>query len=204
MTGSRKTRKRYENNVKKPFAAFVGEMIGRIGERDPAVTVEPKDCILRINRDIRFAKDKTPYNLHLTAIISAAGRKDKTIPGFFFRIGPEQVDLMGGCYAPSKQQLLALRRSIAGNGEAFRKAIGGKAFVTKFGEIKGEEHKRLPKEWQEKVTEQPLIAKKQYYFMGKLDSRQILEEDLANQMMEYWEAGRPVNEFLSRALEKAV
>ena len=124
-------KKRYEKSVKKPFAAFVAEMIGRIQQKDQEVQVQPKDCILRINRDIRFSKDKTPYNLHLTAIISPAGRKDKSIPGFFFRFGPEQIDIMGGCYGPSKEQLAALRGAIAENGAAFKKVIGAKAFVGK-------------------------------------------------------------------------
>ena len=197
-------KKRYEKSVKKPFAAFVAEMIGRIQQKDREVQVQPKDCILRINRDIRFSKDKTPYNLHLTAIISPAGRRDKSIPGFFFRFGAEQIDIMGGCYGPSKEQLAALRGAIAENGAAFRKVIGARAFVSKFGEIRGDEHKRLPKEWQAAAKEQPLIAKKQFYFVGTLDSKAIVAEDLAAQMMTYWEAGRPVNQFLARSLTKSV
>ncbi|HNR54889.1 MAG TPA: DUF2461 family protein, partial [Flavobacteriales bacterium] len=57
-------RKRYEASVKEPFTAFVAEAIKRIGKHDKAVRIEPKEAIFRINRDIRFSKDKTPYKLN--------------------------------------------------------------------------------------------------------------------------------------------
>ena len=79
-------KKRYESSVKKPFTVFVGKMIEEIQKVDADLMIEPKDCILRINRDIRFSKDKTPYNLHYTAFISRGGKKDKSIPGFFYSI----------------------------------------------------------------------------------------------------------------------
>jgi hypothetical protein len=76
-------RKRYESSVKKPFHAFVGEAIQRIGKLDRTVAIEPKEAIFRINRDIRFSKDKTPYKLSCSAIISPAGRKDHAVPGLY-------------------------------------------------------------------------------------------------------------------------
>ena len=63
-------RKRYEKSVKDPFKAFVVDMIAGIAEFDPSITtdLQPKDVSFRINRDIRFSKDKTPYNLSLIHI----------------------------------------------------------------------------------------------------------------------------------------
>ena len=70
-------RKRYEKSVKQPFAEFVQEMIDRIRADDPKVDISTKDAIFRINRDVRFSKDKTPYKTHMAAIVSARGKKDK-------------------------------------------------------------------------------------------------------------------------------
>ena len=74
-------KKRYEISVKAPFERFIGDLIDRTQEHDPALQITAKECILRINRDIRFSKDKTPYNLHRRAFVSQGGRKDKSIPG---------------------------------------------------------------------------------------------------------------------------
>ncbi len=75
-------RKIYENEVKKPFALFVETMIGRIKKHEPETKIEPADAIMWINKDIRFSKDKTPYNTHVAANISMMGKKDKSYPGF--------------------------------------------------------------------------------------------------------------------------
>ena len=75
-------RKRYETSIKRPFAEFVQEMVDRIRADDPAVDISTKDAIFRINRDIRFSNDKTPYKTYMAALVSANGKKDKGTPGF--------------------------------------------------------------------------------------------------------------------------
>ncbi len=193
-------KKRYEKSVKKPFEALISELIGRMQQKDDRIQVAPKDCMLRINRDVRFAKDKTPYNLHYTAIISPAGKKDKSIPGLFLRLSAEEVAVMGGCYGPSKEQLQNLRKAIMNDDAGFKKVISNKKFVEKYGKIRGEEHKRLPKEFAAAAEKQPLIAKKQFYYVANLDGQIITKADLADTLMEYWEAARPVNDYLHKSL----
>ena len=139
-------KKRYETSIKKPFETFVGAIITEIQKQDPALQIEPKDCILRINKDIRFSKDKTPYNLHYTAFISNGGRKDKSVPGIFLRFSPEMVGIMGGCFGPTKEQLQKIRTTIYKNPKEFTELIENTDFVQKFGEIRGEVMKRIPKE----------------------------------------------------------
>ena len=80
-------RKRYEKSVKDPFKKFVEALIAETHKFDPSVNIEAKDAIFRINRDIRFSKDKTPYKLDRSAIISSGGRKDHSIPGFYIATG---------------------------------------------------------------------------------------------------------------------
>ena len=70
-------KKRYEENVREPFKAFTQEMITRINADDSEINVEPKNCIFRINRDLRFTKDKTPYKMQMGAVIAKGGKKDK-------------------------------------------------------------------------------------------------------------------------------
>ena len=64
-------RKRYENSVKEPFKKFVQQLIGELAKSNPAFeSLEAKDCIFRINRDVRFSKDKIPYKMMVSAVIA--------------------------------------------------------------------------------------------------------------------------------------
>lgn len=194
-------RKRYKTSIKEPFENFVGEMIERISEHEPNLLVTAKDCILRINRDIRFSKDKTPYNTHVTAFISKGGRKDKSHPGFFIRLSSEMIGIMIGCFGPDKKQLHNIREAIATCEKDFISAITEKDFVKKFGTLQGDVAKRLPAEWKEPAVNQPLIAHKQFYFMCSLKPEIIVSKNLPEQLMEYYHAARPFNLFLEKALK---
>ncbi len=195
-------RKRYKTSVKDPFYAFVDHMILLINERDPTVRITAKDAVMRINRDIRFSPDKTPYNIHYGAIISSAGRKDKSVPGFFIRFSPKYLGLFGGAHGIDKEQLHKIRSAIATDIGAFQKLINNKAFKSRYGEIKGEQHQRIPVEFKEAWEKEPLLANKQFYYMAELDPNVITDDDLPQKLMAYWEAANPVREFLTRALAK--
>ena len=194
-------RKRYEKSVKEPFARFIEEMIMRIQAHDPALKAESKDCILRINRDIRFSKNKMPYNTHVTSFISNGGRNDKTSPGFFLRFAPKEIGIMVGCFHPDKNQLQKIREAIAVDSKIFSNLISDKIFKEKFGELKGEENKRIPQEFVEAVENQPLIARKQFYATGMLDSKILIQDNLADILMEYYFAAAPLNLFLKKAMK---
>ncbi|MFZ1693256.1 MAG: DUF2461 domain-containing protein [Flavobacteriales bacterium] len=193
-------RKRYEASVKKPFEAFVAEAIARIAKHDKAVAIEPKEAIFRINKDIRFSKDKTPYKLEASAIISPAGRKDHSTPGIYFAFGPEATRFYGGCYQPEKEQLLAIREAIMKDGKGFRKAISGKPFVTLFKEVQGEANKVLPPEFKAHAIKEPLIANKQFYVAAEKPAKLVEDAKLMEAFMEHWLAMRPLNEWLAKAM----
>ena len=191
---------RYEKSVKKPFENFVADVILEINKRGAGITCVAKDCILRINRDIRFSKDKTPYNLHRTAFISKGGRKDKSIPGLFIRLTPEMVGVMGGCFGPDKGQLKAIRDAIARDPKMINKLIGAKAFKEKFGEMKGDKMKRIPKEYVEAAAKEPLILNKQYYFTAEENPGLITSESLMDVLLEYYDAMKPLNRYLEKVI----
>ena len=193
-------RKRYQTSVKDPFYAFVDHMIARVNERDETVQISAKDAVMRINRDIRFSPDKTPYNTHYGAIISSAGRKDKSVPGFFLRFSPEFIGVFGGAHGIDKDQLLKIRRAIAADPVKFRSLIDEKEFKSHFGEIQGEKHKRVPPEFKELALDEPLIANKQFYYVAKLSPDKVLSDDLPDTLMEYWETANPVRTFLLEAM----
>lgn len=194
-------RKEYEAHVKKPFSAFVQEMITRIAKYEPDVKIEPKDAISRINRDTRFGSDKRPYNTHLSANISAYGRKSKEYPGFYFQLSHKGIELYGGAYMVEKENLQRIRAALAKNGAAFRKLLNDKKFREAYGELKGEKSKIIPPDLKALAVKEELIFNRQFYYTASLDARLITSDDLADVLMKYYEAGRGVNKFLQQAIK---
>ncbi len=191
-----KNRKRYEKSVKVPFEDFVAEVIKRVSKEDPRVQIAPKEAIFRINRDIRFSKDKTPYKMQMSAIVSPAGRKDHGVPGIYFELGPEKVRIYGGRYMPEKEDLYRIRQHIAGKMKRFQALRSDKNFVKFFGSVMGEKNKVLPPEFKALVEKEPLIANKQFYYMAELPAKVVEDPKLPQILMEHYKAMKPMNDFL--------
>jgi uncharacterized protein (TIGR02453 family) len=189
-------RKRYEENIKKPFKNFVEHLISKVHEIDPEVNLLAKNSIMRINRDIRFSKDKTPYKLHCAALISRGGKKDLSTPGQFFSIGLSGLEVYGGLYQPTKTELYNLRQHISYNLEAFENLINEKKFKELFGELKGEKNKVIPSEFKEDAARQKLIFNKSFYYHKVFDQAVITKDNLDEIWMECFLAGKALNEFL--------
>lgn len=195
-------RKRYEQSVKEPFEAFVAEVIKRVAKVDPKVAITPREAIFRINRDVRFSKDKAPYKSRMSAVVAAGGRKDHSTGGIYFELGPENVAFYGGQYMPDKEQLQRIREHIAANLAQFKKLRTAKAFVDRFEEIQGEKNKVVPKEFKEALAKEPLIANKQFYFMAELPPKTVTDPKLVDILMEHYMAMKPMNDFLAAALSR--
>lgn len=193
-------KKRYEQSVKKPFNDFIQEMINRVRQDDPAVDIAPKDAIFRINRDIRFSEDKSPYKTFMAAVVSAGGRKNHTIPGLYLQFGPEEAHIYGGAYMLDKDVLHKVRTKIASDLDGFDKLLNGADFKEKFGTIHGEQHKRLPAEFQAAAEKQPLLANKQFYYFAKFPLTVITKDDLPELVMSHYFAGKPMNAYLRKAM----
>lgn len=193
-------KKRYEADVKKPFEAFVALMIDKLQVLDPRIVITPKDAIFRIHRDIRFSKDKTPYKVQVSAIISKGGRKDMSTPGIYLEMSHKGLGIYSGAYMPDKNQLQGIREAIASDPKAFKKLINAKSFVNKFGGIQGEKNKRIPKEFQEVLAVEPLIANKQFYYHAAHETTILLDAKLPKVVLDHFKAAKPVSNFLSEAM----
>lgn len=193
-------RKRYEVSVREPFKHFVSELIEEISKTDPEVQITQKEAIFRINRDIRFAKDKTPYKLNNSALISKNGRKDKSYPGIYVELGPEKLGVYGGVFGPSTQQVEKVRNYLAANLSTFNKIIKAKEFVSLYTELKGVKAKRIPKELKEMAEQQPLIYNKQWYYFAHLDPKEIEGDQLMSIILKHHAVAKPMREFLQQAI----
>jgi uncharacterized protein (TIGR02453 family) len=195
-----KNKKRYEVTVKKPFEELVGELIDRLRIIEPDFQIQAKDCIHRIYRDTRFSADKTPYKSHVSAVFTPRGRQTMHTPGYYLHLEFGNLMLGGGGYFLDKEPLTNVRKAIAQDPEAFRSIVFDKSFSDKYGELKGEKNKVLPAEFKEIAKKEPLIANKQFFFMAELDPEICLQPDLADFIVDYFKAGKALNEFLRKSI----
>jgi len=190
----------YETAVKQPFAAFVEALIVRLRAEDATLNISAKEAIFRLNRDIRFSKDKTPYKTHMAANLSAGGRKNHELPGFYLQFGPEQVMIGGGAHMLENTTIYKVRKAIVKNHEEFAALLKEKNFKQKYGTLQGEQNKVLPPEFKAFAAHQPLVANKQFYYMAELEAETILKKNLPELVLQYFHAGKAMNAFLKKAM----
>lgn len=193
-------RKRYENSVREPFKEFTQAVIYGVGKFDPSIgNLQPKDVMFRINRDIRFAKDKTPYNTWLSAAIVKGGkRNEESHPGYYFRFAVDKVSVGGGVFRPSKDHLRSIRSKIAKDPQALHKIINTKKFKSTWGNLQGEDNKILPKEFEQAAKKEPLIRKKSFTYWLEKPEQEVLREDLLEWMLGLFASSARLNKFLTQ------
>lgn len=192
-------KKRYAKGVKEPFEKFIGDLIAEVSKLNKEIAITHKDAIFRINRDIRFSKDKTPYKTNRSAIISPKGRKDKSYPGMYIEAGPQHVRIYGGVYMPDKDQLYNIRERMAENPKAFEKLINDPEFKAVFGEVRGEQNIIVPKEFKDAASDYPFILNKQWYWFKEMKPEILLKNDLLEQVTAVYKANQKLMDYFAEA-----
>ena len=189
-------RSMYLGEVKAPFEAFVNDLIAAFKDDYQLGALTASDCIFRLNRDIRFSKDKTPYKIQMSALIKKGGKKEMNEAGLYLEIGPEFVNLYSGAYMPNKEQLLLIRQKIAKQAKAFDAIINAPGFVKYFGEVLGEKSKILPADLKTAAQKQTLIFHKQFYILHQMPAESILTTHFFNEVKQVFNAAKAFNQFL--------
>jgi len=192
-------KKRFKDNVEAPFKAFLQNLIDAASAADTRISITPKEAMFRIYKDIRFSKDKTPYKTHMSAIVGEGGRKGMKPNGIYIHSGFDSFGIFAGAYRPQPKQVKLIREAIASDLDGFQAVLDNKAFKETFGEVKGEEHKRIPKEFAGEYEKQPLLIKKAFYVNHQFPADTILKEDIIDICMEHFMAVQDFGEFLYEA-----
>lgn len=194
-------RKRYEVDVKGVFEYFISDLILEMASHQgDFIGLTAKECIFRINRDIRFSKDKSPYKLFCSASIHKGGRKSMLPGGIYLELGPEKCAIYSGIYMPEKEELYKIRQNIASNLVAFDRAIHEERFLKYFGHVRGEKNKKIDSVFKDALNEQNLLLNKQYYVMHEFEAEKTLEDDFLSFVIDVWNSAHDFNIILGWAL----
>lgn len=196
-----KNRKRYENSVKKPMLEFAAEMIERMREIDPEITMLPKNAVFRLHRDTRFSRDKSPFKTNSGLVVSRGEKHHPGVPGLYFHFDSGRMAVASGLYFLEPAQLRQLRDHLAANLDEFESLLNDPAWKASFGEMVGEKNKVLPPELKEAAAKQPLLYNKQFYYWSEHPALEITREDLPEFVMGHIRAAQPMNRFLTKGLE---
>lgn len=133
---------RYEI-LRAEFLELVTRLIADISKFDPAVAAcNPKKALFRINRDVRFAHDKSPYKTTFSAAITASGLKKPSQgggPAYYFQIDEnEKLLVAAGEYMPPSDRLLAIRQHVIGDATGFGKLLKNRKLNDNFGGLQQE------------------------------------------------------------------
>ena len=155
--------------------------------------------VFRIYRDVRFSKNKAPYKTHF------GGSFNRTKPylrgGYYFHIQPNNESFLAtGFWEPSKEDLLRIRKEFEMDDEEIRSIINNKSFKSVWGDFVGEELKTAPRGFDKEHKAMDLIRKKQFIFTKKFTDKEVMSEDLLENIDNAFKAIRPYFDYMSDVL----
>jgi uncharacterized protein (TIGR02453 family) len=192
-------RKRYQE-ARSIFEELIGDIMRQFGTVEDLGNTSVKECLYRFNRDIRFSKDKSPYNTHMGALIARGGRKSSE-RSYYIQIAPGESFVAGGIYAPSPQELQKIRAALADNPRKFTDILAYKDFVRYFGTFQGEKLKSAPKGYSSDHPAIELLKYKQFLALHKLTDEQVLADDLVPHVISACKVLKPFVGYFTEAVQ---
>lgn len=182
---------------------MVALLIPSIAKFDaPIGNLAVKDCTFRINRDVRFSKDKKPYKNNMAAYFSKGGKKANAA-GYYFHCEPGKSYAAGGFYSPMPPELAKIRQEIDYGFDEWKKIIHNKNFKKYFTEgVKGMEVlTRPPKGYDENNPAIGFLKMKHFIVSKPFTDAELQSKTLVKDVAKVFETMHPMIDFLNRAVE---
>ena len=197
-------KKAYEN-AKNDILTLTAELITKLSDTDKTISnayLDPKKCITRLNRDLRFTKDKTPYKTDYYIVLNKNG-KNSTSAFYFLHIKPNNCFVGGGVYNPQPEQLKRIRQEIDYAYDEWTGIINDKIFKKIFpsGINNSGVLTRTPKEYGEENKAIEFLKMKDFFTMEKISDKEIMADETCVKINNYFKTTKPLVDFLNRAIE---
>jgi uncharacterized protein (TIGR02453 family) len=183
------------------FIDITHSIIQGMGPHDPSIAnLEPKSCIFRINRDVRFSKDKSPYKTDMGAYLMPGG-KNGGYAGYYLHIEPpDKSFLAGGVYQLSADALKKIRQEIDYNADGLMMVINAPRFKELFGALQGDKLKRMPQGYDADHPQAELLKMKSFVAMHHASDSMVAKKDFLSHALEIFQEITPLNKFLNTAI----
>lgn len=197
-------RMEYES-AKADFHQLVEHLLRSLDKNEPVLSsLQPKDCIFRINRDVRFSKDKSPYKTNMGASIKAGGKKS-LLAGYYVHIEPGGKSFVGGgLYMPDPATLHQVRQEIDYNWDEFSRLLRAPGFKKSYGSLEkweGMVLSREPKGYEKDNPALEFLKMKSFVATMPLTDQQLVEKNLLRTLLQALNNLRPLLQFMNRAIE---
>jgi len=184
------------------FLEVVIRLIADISKFDPAVAgCNPKKALFRINRDMRFSHDKSPYKTHFSASITASGLKKPSQgggPAYYFHIDAAgRLFIAGGEYMPPADRLRAIRQRVIADDGGFNKVLKTKSIKENFGGLQEEgKLSRPPKGFDADSPNLEYIKLKNFIVWKDSDIKKKIPSDLGKDVLAAFKDAYPLIRWL--------
>lgn len=193
----------FEGRVKAPMIALVEALNAEMASFVPACVTAAAKAIPRMNRDVRFSADKSPYKTEIAAIFPCRGKDKQAASGYYIGISPKRAELIAGAYMPDGPALLALRSHVAKREAEMRSLLAARKLQAAWGDIQGERLVRVPKGFEPEHPAADLLRLKQWYFRAELPKDVVLSPKLLPEIVSRFRAAAPFVLELDRILGSA-
>ena len=160
--------------------------------------VKPKDCIFRINRDVRFSANKAPYKNNFGAYFAEGGKKS-TKQGYYLHIQPQQSFLGAGMYDSTPAMLYKLRQEVCYEPEKFRTVFNNPIFKQHFPQLLGNQLKTAPKGYPQAHPQIDLLRHTQLYVRCSYADEELSEADFVDKFISHSQILQPFLSLLDEA-----
>lgn len=188
-------RKRYEAE-KEAFNKVIAYLFDEISVFENLEGQTWKNCTYRINRDIRFSADKSPYKKNFGCSFEEGGKKSGKA-GYYLHIEPGNCFLAGGLWGPDKDQIQTVRQEIDYNADSLLKIIQNVEFKKVFGEIMGDGLKTAPKGYEKDHEHIDLIKKNQWYVWHKYTDSEVIKPNFLDEVVNNCKTMKPFADWVN-------
>ena len=196
-------REKYDATRKK-FLAVAETLVHEIRQFDEEIPVlDPKDCVFRIYRDVRFSNDKRPYKTNYGCFIARGGKKSG-FAGYYLHIQPGECFLSGGIYMPPPEHLQAIRQEIYYHPQDYIEIIDHKEFKSTYTLDYSEKLKTAPKGYPKDWEFVDLIKNRNYAVGHKVEEKELFAPDFLNKAVDVYKIVHPFNRYLNRAIDENI